>query len=183
VKKLSDKLDIQAAMAARMKTSLWVSYLSLSKNNLQQAKKEEISWKRRKSIIATIVFSTACLECFINEMAIENLTNEWKSIERLSLPDKWLITIKLISKNKTFLRDSDIYKNLNWLREKRNTLIHYKAKWEELSEKKRSTYIDEILSLKNAERAFEIIKNSIKKFYKLAKLKPTNGVYSLGIIS
>lgn len=104
-KRFMDKIKLVESFSMTMKTSMWIHYIILANENAVSATNEKILEVRRRRVISSIVFSASCLESFINEYAYEKLWNEWESIERLSLSDKWLVVIKLIN-NKHLQRSS-----------------------------------------------------------------------------
>ena len=165
----------------QMKTSLWIVFINLVNENLELARNEKYLEIRQRRIISVVVFAAACIESFINEYAQEHLSNEWESIDRLSLSDKWLVVIKLLNK-KELSRKAELFKDIVWLKNFRNYLIHYKARFESLKKDQSITNINQRLIIENAEKTFNIIKKSIKTFFELTELDPPDAVYGWKII-
>ena len=165
----------------QMKTSLWIVFINLVNENLELARNEKYLEIRQRRIISVVVFAAACIESFINEYAQEHLSNEWESIDRLSLSDKWLVVIKLLNK-KELSRKAELFKDIVWLKNFRNYLIHYKARFESLKKDQSTTNINQRLIIENAEKTFNIIKKSIKTFFELTELDPPDAVYGWKII-
>jgi len=165
----------------QMKTSLWIVFINLVNENLELARNEKYLEIRRRRIISVVVFAAACIESFINEYAQEHLSNEWESIDRLSLSDKWLVVIKLLNK-KELSRKAELFKDIVWLKNFRNYLIHYKARFESLKKDQSTTNINQRLIIENAEKTFNIIKKRIKTFFELTELDPPDAVYGWKII-
>lgn len=172
---------IDMPITMHMRTSLWIAYINLAFENLDLAIKEKALEIRRRRIISTVVFVGACLETFINEYGIENISEEWESIERLPLSDKWLIVIKLIGKGK-LSRNSSMFKDILWVKNFRNNIMHYKPKFEKLNKGQSTTNINSLLVMENAQKSCGILKNSIKTFFDLTKLPVPDAVYGWKII-
>jgi hypothetical protein len=131
------------------------------------------------------VFCVICLEAYINTYAGDRLSElgfselVWREkLERiLPLWEKWTIVPALVLK-KTFETDKEPYKSLKWLIDQRNFIVHYKGK---LSEPEmndrlgiRTDRIFNLFSLKEAERAFQLVKDLIKTLHSFDNSKTPN---------
>ena len=126
------------------------------------------------------IFCVTCLEAYINTYGgdrISNLLQEkrndasellWEKLERLRLEDKWFTVPELLLK-KTFELEKEPYKSLKWLVDKRNFIVHHKAKFRKpIADRLGNRGADIVFTeytLENAERAFQLIKDIIKTLH------------------
>lgn len=178
---LKDKITIKDSLSIQMKTSLWITYINLSFQFLNDLKAEKILEKRRRLTVATIIFSATCLDSFVNEIIGEYLVEEEDLVVKLPLHDKWRLVIMLISNSKIKKGDA-VIGQINWLRKLRNDLVHYKAEFETLKDGQNTTSVNRKLTEKNAEKSFKVIKKSIAFFYETTKLDVPDSVYGWKII-
>lgn len=129
--------------------------------------------------MACFVFCGICLEAYINSYAGDRLSKDkfsilvWEKLERC-LNEKWKEVPELVL-GKTFETDKEPYKSLKWLYDKRNFIVHYKGKYSELEMIDRlGVKTDRIFNqftVKEAERAFQLVEDMIKGLHSLDNSK------------
>lgn len=130
--------------------------------------------------MACFIFCEICLEAYINAYGgdgFSKLLNEklgdksellWEKLERLRLEDKWITVPELLLK-KTFEAKKEPYNSLKWLVDKRNFIVHHKAKFREPIVDRLGNIGADIVfteyTLENAEKAFQVVKDMIKSLH------------------
>lgn len=137
------------------------------------------------------LFCVTCLEAYINTYGGDKILNLlekkrgdtskllWEKLERLRLEDKWFTVPKLLLE-KTFELKEEPYKSLKWLVDKRNFIVHYKAKFREPKvDRLGNTGADIVFTeytLETAEKAFQLVKNIIKTLHNFDNSKAPDWV-------
>lgn len=123
---------------------------------------EEINGIRKTAMI-TIVFCAFTLEALINYYAM-TFTSEkfFADHDKLSPPKKWIIIPKS-AVNKQIPADGEAYRDLKWLFELRNKLVHSRGKKMTLREMMQEDYFTQIAlgAAMDAKRAIDTVEKTV----------------------
>src|SRR3990167_4401998 len=104
-------------------------YYHIAKNALEKAQKDTNNFEKAQSVVTAMVFSSLCLEAFINqEYETHTETKEiFEDVERLSLETKWLLLPRLLGTGRTFDTGAEPFQTFKELIKVRNQqLVHFK---------------------------------------------------------
>ena len=106
------------------------AYIELNKQKNQQPNENtyELFAKVKKGCIETICFSVMALESFINTFAASYASEEFaETIDRLDIPAKWIVTMKVIKDIELKKGEKPIQRIAQSVK-RRNALVHSKSK-------------------------------------------------------
>jgi len=127
--------------------------------------------ERTHSLLAVLMAYFA-VEAFINMVGQDRLGGRFRHYDRMSPEGKWLEVTRLVSKTgRTFDDDGKELSALSTLRSWRNTLTHYKGRYED-TQAGRETQVDALLSAENAKRAVDTATMLYRAFYELDRRSP-----------
>ncbi|HKX16805.1 MAG TPA: hypothetical protein VJT33_02185, partial [bacterium] len=122
--------------------------------------------ERTHSLLAVLMAYFA-VEAFINMVGQDRLGARFRHYDRMSPEGKWLEVTRLVSKSgRTFDEDGKELSALSTLRSWRNTLTHYKGRYED-TQAGGETQVDALLSAENAKQAVETATILYRAFYEL----------------
>ncbi len=126
---------------------------------------DEIHQERAEAIIMT----AACLEAVINEVGDTKYKDIWKSIEKLSLNEKYKIFFYLCGKKDSFDISRSPFQFMNKLISVRNEMIHFKADYKKVKvlNRKSISRLDALLDLELIDKLPMILHDSISALYKV----------------
>jgi hypothetical protein len=112
------------------------------------------------------------VEAFINMVGQDRLGARFRHYDRMSPEGKWLEVTRLVSKTgRTFDDDGKELSALSRLRSWRNTLTHYKGRYED-TQAGQETQVDALLSAENAKQAVDTATMLYRAFYELDRRSP-----------
>ncbi|HEV2440153.1 MAG TPA: hypothetical protein VGX97_08835 [bacterium] len=127
--------------------------------------------ERTHSLLAVLMAYFA-VEAFINMVGQDRLGGRFRHYDRMSPEGKWLEVTRLVSKTgRTFDDDGKELSALSTLRSWRNTLTHYKGRYED-TQAGRETQVDALLTAENAKRAVDTATMLYRAFYELDRRSP-----------
>jgi hypothetical protein len=107
------------------------------------------------------------VEAFINMAGQDRLGARFRHYDRMSPEGKWLEVTRLVSKTgHTFEDEGKELSALSRLRSWRNTLTHYKGRYED-TQTGGETQVDALLCAGNAKEAVDTATTLYRKFYEL----------------
>ena len=135
------------------------------------AKPPDRDGERTHSLLSVLMAYFA-VEAFINMVGQDRLGGRFRHYDRMSPEGKWLEVTRLVSKTgRTFDDDGKELAALSTLRSWRNTLTHYKGRYED-TQAGRETQVDALLSAENAKRAVDTATMLYRAFYELDRRSP-----------
>ena len=183
---LHDKMVITDSVVYRGRTDMADIYLKETERRVKKARdafmitkdaeRKEISnalWDEKNNSLYAIILSVFSLEAHINRIGHDKLkSDEWKKRKKGFIRDKWYDFPNLIN-NKTFDKNSKLWKDFDEIVNLRNYLVHFKDyDYKEFVKHpcgKKVEGIYEHINWNNAEKAYNTSINMIKELDKLLK--------------
>ena len=135
------------------------------------AKPPDRDQERTHSLLAVLMAYFA-VEAFINMVGQDRLGARFRHYDRMSPEGKWLEVTRLVSKTgRTFDEDGRELSALSTLRSWRNTLTHYKGRYED-TQAGGETQVDALLSAEHAKQAVDTATMLYRAFYELDRRSP-----------
>jgi hypothetical protein len=135
------------------------------------AKPPDRDGERTHSLLSVLMAYFA-VEAFINMVGQDRLAGRFRHYDRMSPEGKWLEVTRLVSKTgRTFDEDGKELSALSTLRSWRNTLTHYKGRYEDM-QPGRETQVDALLSAEHARQAVDTATMLYRAFYELDRRSP-----------
>lgn len=121
----------------------------------------EIQNQRTKYEIQSLISLAIFIEGFINEIGITELGSRYfnDNLDKLSVLSKWEVTLRLIY-GQGLKKDSQYYESIKSIIKKRNTLVHYKTK--ELNESNKYSSTSFLIEIRNALDSISYLVNDLK---------------------
>jgi len=152
-------------------------YYHIARDTLQAAQKDSDEFQKAQLVTTSIIFSTLCLEAFINqEYEIHKKTKSLLDEDnRISHALKWLMLPLLLGYSKTFDKDKQPFQYFQELINIRNQrLVHFKPKKEirqSGKDNKKEYFGGLVKNITKAEKYFICIEKMIKELNRLTKGK------------
>jgi hypothetical protein len=128
--------------------------------------------EERTHSLLSVLMAYFAVEAFINMVGQDRLGARFRHYDRMSPEGKWLEVTRLVSKTgRTFAEDGKEISALSTLRSWRNTLTHYKGRYED-TQAGGETQVDALLSAANAKQAVETATALYRAFYELDRRSP-----------
>jgi hypothetical protein len=126
----------------------------------------------RTHSLLSVLMAYFAVEAFINMVGHDRLGGRFRHYDRMSPEGKWLEVTRLVSKTgRTFEEEGKELAALSRLRSWRNTLTHYKGRYED-TQAGGETQVDTLLSADNAKQAVETATMLYRTFYELDRRSP-----------
>ncbi|HEV2280985.1 MAG TPA: hypothetical protein VGX75_01175 [bacterium] len=126
----------------------------------------------RTHSLLSVLMAYFAVEAFINMVGQDRLGGRFRHYDRMSPEGKWLEVTRLVSKTgRTFDDDGKELSALSTLRSWRNTLTHYKGRYED-TQAGRETQVDALLSAEHAKQAVDTATMLYRAFYELDRRSP-----------
>ena len=126
----------------------------------------------RTHSLLSVLMAYFAVEAFINMVGQDRLGARFRHYDRMSPEGKWLEVTRLVSKTgRTFDEEGKELAALSRLRSWRNTLTHYKGRYED-TQGAGATQVDALLSAENAKEAVETATLLYRSFYELDRRSP-----------
>jgi len=126
----------------------------------------------RMHSLLSVLMAYFAVEAFINMVGQDRLGGRFRHYDRMSPEGKWLEVTRLVSKTgRTFEEEGKELAALSRLRSWRNTLTHYKGRYED-TQAGRETQVDALLSAENAKQAVETATMLYRTFYEFDRRSP-----------
>ncbi|HLY24056.1 MAG TPA: hypothetical protein VKT83_16440 [bacterium] len=126
----------------------------------------------RTHSLLSVLMAYFAVEAFINMVGQDRLGGRFRHYDRMSPEGKWLEVTRLVSKTgRTFDDDGKELSALSTLRSWRNTLTHYKGRYED-TQTGRETQVDALLSAEHAKQAVDTATMLYRAFYELDRRSP-----------
>jgi hypothetical protein len=126
----------------------------------------------RTHSLLSVLMAYFAVEAFINMVGQDRLGVRFRHYDRMSPEGKWLEVTRLVSKTgRTFEEEGKELAALSRLRSWRNTLTHYKGRYED-TQAGGETQVDALLSAENAKRAVDTATMLYRAFYELDRRSP-----------
>jgi len=171
------------AMAANLEESAFKSALQQAEEARRYAqgeKQDDIERDLMHSLTA-VVMANVCLEAYINQIAALRIREigrkeQWERCERLPLPSKWLEVTRLTTDtHQTFDEYQEPFSSFRELVRLRNYAVHYKMEFKGPCGRRGPYMLTEAhakLNAKEATKAVETVRNTIRKFHQFDLSKP-----------
>jgi hypothetical protein len=126
----------------------------------------------RTHSLLSVLMAYFAVEAFINMVGQDRLGGRFRHYDRMSPEGKWLEVTRLVSKTgRTFQEEGKELTALSRLRSWRNTLTHYKGRYED-TQSAGETHVDALLSAENAKQAVDTATMLYRMFYELDRRSP-----------
>lgn len=126
----------------------------------------------RTHSLVSVLMAYFAVEAFINMVGQDRLSGRFRHYDRMSPEGKWLEVTRLASKTgRTFEEEGKELAALSKLRSWRNTLTHYKGRYED-TQAGGETQVDALLSAENAKQAVDTATMLYRAFYELDRRSP-----------
>jgi hypothetical protein len=126
----------------------------------------------RTHSLLSVLMAYFAVEAFINMVGQDRLGVRFRHYDRMSPEGKWLEVTRLVSKTgRTFEVEGKELAALSRLRSWRNTLTHYKGRYED-TQAGGETQVDALLSAENAKLAVDTATMLYRTFYELDRRSP-----------
>jgi len=179
-KSLGDTLGFKGELKTKHRIVLEDTMFSIAIKHAYLAQKKihermPASCELQHSLI-TIVMSSACLEGFFNDIGQKHYTEKiWKRLEWSRLDEKWEILVEKLRDEPLGESDQVLVdktrKQINGLKDLRNQIVHYKARWENIlprvNEGLTATKERELYNAKAAKEAIKTVSDVIDAWKKL----------------